>query len=117
MQKYKQSLGKKGERFAVEFLRRKGYRIIARNFSSRLGEIDIIAHEGKTIVFIEVKTRTSCDWGHPQEAIRPDKIKHLLRCAQFYIKKFANPDCNFRFDVVSVLIDYPPQIELVKNAF
>ncbi|NQS99636.1 MAG: YraN family protein [Candidatus Omnitrophica bacterium] len=117
MQGYKQRLGKKGERLAVQFLRHKGYQIIAKNFSSRLGEIDIIAYCGTTIVFIEVKTRTSCDWGHPQEAIGPDKIRRLVRCAQFYIKKHANPDDNFRFDVVSVILGQPNQIELIENAF
>ena len=117
MNGYKQTLGAKGERLALQFLRRRGYRIIARNFSCRFGEIDIIARQGKSTVFVEVKTRSSCGFGLPEESVRQDKIKHLLRSAQFYIKNYTDPEGNFRFDVVSIILGDTSRINLIKNAF
>ncbi len=117
MKRYKQIIGAKGERIALQFLRQKGYRIITRNFSCPFGEIDIIARQGKATVFVEVKTRSSCKFGLPQEGIKAEKIKHLLRSAQFYIKKYARPDGDFRFDVVSIILGAPIRIDLIKNVF
>jgi len=116
MKTYKQALGIKGEKLALHFLRQRGYKIIARNFSCRFGEIDIIARQGKTTAFIEVKTRTSCEFGLPQEAIRPEKLKHLWRSAQFYIKRYANPEGEFRFDAVAVVLSKDKAlIHLIKD--
>lgn len=115
MNKYKQTLGRKGEKLALRFLRQAGYKIIAKNFSCRLGEIDIIAREDKTTVFIEVKTRSSCAFGLPEDSLNHNKIKHLYRCAQFYIKKYSNPEGNFRFDVVSIVLEDKLKIYLIKN--
>ena len=117
MNRYKQLLGAKGERLALQFLRQKGYSIIRRNFSCPFGEIDIIARQGKATVFIEVKTRTSCNFGLPQEVIGAEKIKHLLRSAQFYIKRYAHSDGEFRFDIVSIILGERTQIDLIKNVF
>ena len=117
MSRYKQELGLKGEGLAVRFLRRKGYKIITRNFSCQFGEIDIIARQKKTTVFIEVKTRTSCGFGTPEEALNSEKIIHLQRSAEFYIKKSANPEGMFRFDVVSIILEKPPKVCLIENAF
>ncbi|MBU3933393.1 MAG: YraN family protein [Candidatus Omnitrophica bacterium] len=117
MHRYKQDLGAKGEGLALQFLRRRGYKIITRNFSCRFGEIDIIARQGKATVFVEVKTRSSCGFGLPQDSVRRDKIKHLLRCAQFYIKNYADPEGNFRFDVVAIVLGDTSRINLIKNAF
>ena len=115
MAKYRQVLGKKGERLALQFLRKRGYRILKRNFSCRFGEIDIIARQGKTTVFVEVKTRTSSEFGLPQEAINKEKIKHLWYCAQFYIKNYADPDSQFRFDLVSIILKDKVEISLIEN--
>lgn len=117
MNRYKQRLGEKGERLALQFLQRNGYKIITRNFSCRLGEIDIIARQGKVTVFIEVKTRSSSNFGLPQDSIKARKIKHMFRCAQFYIRNYANPEGDFRFDVVSIVLGETVQIHLIKNAF
>lgn len=115
MKRQKQILGAKGERLALKFLCQRGYKIITRNFSCRLGEIDIIAREGKITVFIEVKTRSSGEFGLPQEAINLEKIKHLRRVAQFYISNHANPEGEFRFDVVAVILGDKPRIHLIKD--
>lgn len=114
MGKYKQTLGAKGERLALRFLRQRGYKILSRNFSCRFGEIDIIARQDEVTVFIEVRTRSSCEFGLPQESIKPDKIKHLLRSAQYYINRFGNPEREFRFDVVAIILGQRPKIELIK---
>jgi putative endonuclease len=117
MKKYKQALGSKGERLALNFLHAHGYKILMRNFSCRFGEIDIIARQGKTTVFIEVKTRSSTEFGQPQDSIGPDKIKHIFRCAQFYIKNNGYSDEEFRFDIISIVLTDKPKIELIRNAF
>lgn len=117
METYRQTLGGRGERLALQFLRRRGYKIITRNFSCRFGEIDIVARQGKATVFVEVKTRSSCEFGLPEESVRREKIKHLLRCAQFYIKNYAEPEGNFRFDIVSIVLGDTSRINLIKNAF
>ncbi len=115
MSRYKQRLGEKGERLALGFLRQNGYKIINRNFSCRFGEIDIIARQGKVTVFIEVKTRSSSNFGPPQDSINKYKIKHLWRSAQYYIKRHANPQEEFRFDAVSILLEEKPRINLIKG--
>lgn len=114
----KKLLGKRGEETAVKFLRRKGYQIIERNFSKRYGEIDIVAKEDDTLVFVEVKTRTSGEFGSGLEAITPWKLKALVRSSYFY--KMLHPDLpdGMRIDVVSVTLSPAGgvgKIELVKN--
>ena len=115
MSKTKQILGAKAETLAFNLLRRRGYKIIARNFRCCFGEIDFIARRGKTIVFIEVRARTSAQFGFPQETIRPKKIKHLLRSAQFYIHNYADPEGEFRFDAVAIVLKNKPKICLIKD--
>lgn len=101
---YKTDLGKKGEELAIQYLLANDYQIIERNFRSRLGEIDIIARDKQELVFIEVKTRTSNQYGEPCEAVDDTKIKHILRVAEYYIyiKKIKNT--YMRFDVIEVKV-------------
>ncbi|MDD4909133.1 MAG: YraN family protein [Candidatus Omnitrophica bacterium] len=115
--RYRQDLGRKGEDIAEGFLRRRGCKIIVRNFSCRSGEIDIIAGQGNTTVFIEVKTRCSDEFGLPEESLTPDKISRLRRSAQFYIKNHADPEGNFRFDVISITLRDNYEIRLIEDAF
>ncbi|EKD86098.1 MAG: hypothetical protein ACD_37C00477G0001 [uncultured bacterium] len=95
----------RGEDIASKFLKEKGYKIIERNFRKGYGEIDIIAVKDKTLVFIEVKTRTSNLYGTPLEAITYFKLKTLVKTAEFY--KVLNPKLPeaLRIDAVSVLLD------------
>jgi putative endonuclease len=114
------TLGERGEAAAVRQLKRLGYIIIARSQRDRLGEIDIIAVDGRTIVFVEVKTRRSHEAGHPAEAVHEDKQRRLSRLALSYLKRHDLLDCAARFDVVAVT--WPegqrrPTIEHFKNAF
>jgi putative endonuclease len=114
------SLGSFGEELALQFLIEKGYCIIEKNFRCRLGEIDIIARNNDYITFIEVKTRYNNHFGSPCEAITFSKQKKLYKLAQVYILQKKLHNCNFRFDVVEILIqpkDNTPVINLIKDAF
>jgi len=99
---YKKELGNAGEERACKYLEEKKYKIIERNFSCKLGEIDIIARDKRELVFVEVKTRTNTEYGLPSEAVTKGKIKHLLNTISYYlyIKKIENK--NIRIDVIEI---------------
>jgi len=112
------SLGRQGEDEAVRFLKRNGYRILARNYRARPAEIDVIARDKDTLCFIEVKTRSSGWCGEPTEAIDKRKQGKIRVAAMLFLKENDLMESGSRFDVVSVI---PSQgtwkIELLKNAF
>lgn len=113
-------LGLRGERAAAKFLRRKRYKIVARQDRAKLGEIDLVAVDGETVVFVEVKTRTSWHAGHPTEAITTDKERRLTGAALGFLRANNLLDYAARFDVVAVT--WPkeakkPTIEHFENAF
>jgi putative endonuclease len=112
------ALGRRGEDLAHRFLRAKGFVIVARNYrlSSGDAEADLIAWEGETLVFVEVKSRGSADFGPPERAIGEEKRQHLLRIAREYTRKTQTHWERIRFDVVSVVLTKPPAIELFRNA-
>lgn len=112
-------LGDRGERAAAKYLKQQGYRILARQSRSRIGEIDLIALDGQTIVFVEVKTRTSLTAGHPAEAITAAKCRQLTRTALAWLKRRNMVDCSSRFDVIAITWQEGkrPVIEHYKNAF
>lgn len=112
-------LGQIGEDEAVQHLKKNGYNILKRNYKSRLGEIDIIAEEDGVLCFIEVKTRSSRDFGTPQDSITKTKRHKLSKLALGYLKQKRIMDSKMRFDVVSILITNTKkkEIELIKNAF
>ncbi|MCX5705264.1 MAG: YraN family protein [Candidatus Omnitrophica bacterium] len=113
-----QSLGLVGEEAAVAFLKEKGYRILERNFKCRLGEVDIVARDNETYCFVEVKTRSSEDFGLPQEAVSRQKQAQISKAALHYLKTKKLFEKSARFDVVSVLYkDDVPKIDLIENAF
>lgn len=109
--------GDKGEELACQYLRRLGYRILKRNFRIRGGEIDIVAMHGEWLVFVEVKTRSSHEFGLPLESLTFWKIKSLLKTALIYVSNVRWGDKPYRLDVVTV--DFTdgstPKIELIKN--
>ncbi|MBI5665923.1 MAG: YraN family protein [Nitrospirae bacterium] len=110
-------LGERGEGLAVQFLKNKGYKIITQNYKTRIGEIDIIARDGDTLVFVEVKTRESIAYGKPFEAVNYFKKKKISNVAMLYLKKLKEiPPC--RFDVVSIFYEQGrPDCELIRDAF
>lgn len=104
-----------GEQKAAEYLKQQGYRILQRNFYSRYGEIDIIAREGRYLVFIEVKYRTNTSHGSPQEAVSRKKQRTICKVANYYRLTHGIPeDTPCRFDVVAILED---DIILLRDAF
>ncbi len=113
------TLGQRGEELAVRHLKRSGYRILDRNVVLGRYEIDIIAREGDTVAFIEVKTRVTDDFADPEANVTPEKQRRLRHAAHRYMDGHDDPDCYYRFDVVSVLIpqDRPPTVALHRNAF
>ena len=104
----------KGEVIARDFLRSKGYAILEENYAGRMGEIDLIAKEGETIVFVEVKARENTDFGYPIEAVTPQKVRKICLTAQQYLvhKRLLGRDA--RFDVVEILRG---EIIHTENAF
>lgn len=112
--------GTRGEKLAARFLRKQGYRILYRNFRGRSGgEIDIVCRDGDTLVFVEVKTRGSEDFGRPFETIAPEQKRRISRGALAWLRMLDHPDILFRFDVVEVVMaaGEEPRIELIRNAF
>jgi len=114
----KKELGKKGEEKAIRFLKKRGYRLIEKNYVCKMGEMDIIAREKDTLVFIEVKTRTSMMFGPPQLAVTSSKQRQLSKIALYYLKEKRLEDVKARFDVVAILLEQQGEkIELIKDAF
>ncbi|MCM8757847.1 MAG: YraN family protein [Candidatus Omnitrophica bacterium] len=112
------SLGLRGEESAVDFLKKKGFKILERNFRTNFGQIDIIAKEKNEICFIEVKTRKNFNFGLPQEAVSITKKKRIAKVALAYLKEKRLLNKKVRFDVVSILWDGNiPKIELIRDAF
>ncbi len=110
--------GKIGEDKAVELLKTEGYKILARNYRARSGELDIVASDKGTICFIEVKTRLDDKLGLPVEAITKPKQRQIIKTALVYLKENNLLNNNSRFDVVSVLgVEGNQKLELIKNAF
>jgi putative endonuclease len=111
-------VGRTGEDLACKLLKKKGYKILERNYKSPLGEIDIIAREGKTLVFVEVKTRSTSDFGTAKWAVGPRKQRKVSMVALDYLKRQALLEHPARFDVVAVDLDQDREkIELFPNAF
>jgi putative endonuclease len=114
----KDALGDRGENVAARHLRNAGYKIIMRNFRCDLGEIDIIAREGKTLVFVEVKTRAYDD-PTPEEQVNPVKQQQIQKAAKFYLGRYGFPQPPARFDVIAIVwpTGQPPIIRHTPSAF
>jgi putative endonuclease len=112
------ALGKTGEDLACGELERRGYEIIARRWRQRGGEIDIIARDGPTTVFVEVKARDGAAFGGGVEAVTARKQRRIVQLALLYLARHRLLDTPCRFDVVSIGVDrVPPTVEVIQNAF
>jgi putative endonuclease len=112
--------GAEGEDDAVRALKKARYKILERNFRTPAGEIDVVARHRKFLVFVEVRTRSSIEFGLPQETIQAKKRKRLATAALWYLQKNRLGDAECRFDVVAVVKENEnakPQIEIIKDAF
>lgn len=112
-------LGKSGEGIAVNLLKENGYKILVRNYRTKLGEVDIVARDKDTLCFIEVKTRHSDRFGLPKEAISSSKQRQISKAALLFLKENNLLDKKARFDVVSIIYSQKqrPRLDLIKNAF
>ncbi len=114
-------IGNKGEKIAALYLKKHGYKIVAKNFSSAHGEIDIIAQNKDFLVFVEVKARKNCEeyfknYGLPSEAVNKSKQKHIIFTAEIYLQQ--NPtDKALRFDVIEVYLDKNVKVNHIEDAF
>jgi putative endonuclease len=114
----RQRYGEAGEALAAHLLRRRGYRILEANYRTPLGEIDIVARERDTIVFVEVKARRSLHFGHPKTAVTAQKQRKLSMLALYYLKATGQSGAKARFDVVAICgAPERPEVEIVRNAF
>ena len=113
------SVGNHGEELAATFLLRSGLKIIERNFRCKGGEVDIVAKDGSTFVFIEVKTSKSLAYGVPQLAVTPFKQRQISKAALTWLARHHLHDPPARFDVIAIVLDknYSHQLEHIKNAF
>ncbi|MEY2702510.1 MAG: hypothetical protein RLY43_1143 [Bacteroidota bacterium] len=110
-------LGKKGEEIAVDFLQQNGYEILETNWTFQKAEVDIIALKGSVLAVVEVKTRSSLDFGLPQDFVKPKKIKLLVKAINEYVIK-KDLDVTVRFDIIAIhAASNPFTVEHLEEAF
>jgi putative endonuclease len=116
---WRKILGSRGERAAERFLKRQGHRILARNFRCPSGEIDLITLDGRTLVFVEVKTRVSNEHADPEESVNYDKQRRVIQAARFYRRVKSAEYLPCRFDVVAIVMGPGGQRQLrhISDAF
>ena len=111
----RKELGKRGELLAVQNLAAKGYQIKARNWRTIEGELDIVAEQGDTIVFVEVKARTSNRYGSPEEAITKKKRENLIKTALAYLDANQIFESNWRFDLITIEWSYQGELLRIEH--
>jgi putative endonuclease len=116
-QESKTSRGARAEQLAAEHLTHAGYRIVARNVRGLGGEIDIVAFDGPVLCFVEVRARSTNDFGTPLETISRQKIRRIVTAARQFLETLPPPWPEMRFDAVGILLGEQPMIELVRGAF
>ena len=110
-------LGKKGEQLAVDFLRSKNYDILERNYRFQKAEVDIIALQKDILAIVEVKTRSSLDFGEPQDFVKPKQIQRLVKAVDEYVN-VNSLDVEVRFDIIAIVKEKKGfKIEHLENAF
>ena len=114
----RQALGELGERIAARWLRRRGWRIVARRFRSGHRDVDLVAERAGVVAFVEVKARRAAAFGDPVQAVHWRKQRELARSALVWTDRHGAPDCTYRFDVIGVLIDGTRvRVRHVEDAF
>jgi len=109
--------GNRGEDYAADFFSAQGFAVRARNWSCRLGEIDLILERGGITHFVEVKTRRTATYGHPEEAITPAKLRHLSRAIEEYLRACPAPPEQYQADALAITLlpGQPPQFHYVEH--
>jgi len=116
----RKELGRQGEERAARYLRKKGYKILDRNYYTRYGELDIVCEYKREIIFVEVKTRKSLKYGTPEEAITYRKMNHIKKAALIYLNEKEQAYVGIRFDVLTIIVDEKNKkllINHIENAF
>lgn len=111
----KTAIGKKGEQLAAEFLMKKGFEIVVRNYRYKHAEIDLIIKRDDWLIFVEVKARSSSDFGEPEEFVDTRKVNKIFEAAEEYIYS-TDWHGHIRFDIVSVKLGKEPVVELFEDA-
>lgn len=114
MKNQNKETGNKGEDLATDYLLKKGYRIIERNFRTRFGEIDIICYDKKTLVFVEVKTKIGHDFGEPEEMVNKRKLSQVKRMGEVYLQD-RMIDASCRVDVVAIVMENNGSVERIEH--
>ena len=110
-------LGKKGEQMAVDFLLKNGYQILVRNYQYLKAEVDIIARKEDVVCAVEVKTRSTSDFGDPQEFVKPKQIQQLVKAVDYYVTE-NDLDVEVRFDIIAIVKnELGTRIEHLEDAF
>jgi putative endonuclease len=111
--------GRRGEDIAHRFLQRAGMTVVARNHRTATGsgEVDLVAWDAGTLVFVEVKSRSTAEYGSPDRAIDDDKRRRLVRAALDYVRRADIPPPKLRFDVVNVIFSIPPGVTHYRDVF
>ena len=112
---YQKNLGKIGERIAADYLVNKGYQLLDQNFTARHGEIDLVALDAGCVVFVEVKTRTSNTFGHPEDSITPVKLDKLETAALLWLEAHPEAPDDWRMDVIAILLDHQNHVRDLKH--
>jgi len=111
--------GDLGEKLAAGYLKKRGYKILDRNYRCREGELDIVARKGDCLVFVEVRTKSGNAFGTPEESVTATKRRHIAQAAFTYLQEHGHDQDNWRIDLVAVELDQknkPQRIELIENA-
>lgn len=118
MKTKKQLYGTFGEALAAKFLKSHGYKILETNYVTPFGELDIIAKQKRTFVFVEVKARASCKFGEPSEAVNFSKQRHIIDSAERYLDQHKLFDADYRFDIIEVVgVQGDCTINHIEDAF
>lgn len=111
MVEIRRKIGNAGELIAENFLLKKGYRILDRQFLTRLGEIDLVAKDGNEVVFVEVKARYGTAFGHPEESVTKTKLRKIANTAELYVRMKGISNAPYRIDVIGIRLDKnPPEV-------
>jgi len=112
---YQKRIGNLGETIAAEFLENKGYQLIDHNYHTRYGELDLVMLELDSVVFVEVKTRTSDTFGTPEDSVTSEKLERLQSAALLWLQAHPEVDDEWRMDVVSVNLTHDQRVENIEH--
>lgn len=107
---YQRKIGDKGEQIAADYLADRGYQLLDKNFITRFGELDLVADEAGTVVFVEVKTRTSTTFGLPEASVTPTKMDRIQNAGLLWLQAHPEAPGDWRIDVIAIMIDHQGEI-------